>query len=79
MKVFVVLSKGDCETIVEAVFTDRKKAEKYLIENCAKELDDNFVESKDRYCHYYNDELISICDSNWYQVDWWIAESEVIY
>ena len=31
MKVYVVLSKGDCETILHEVFTDRKKAETFLI------------------------------------------------
>ena len=78
MQVYVVLSKGDCETIAQAVFHDRKEAEKYLIKNAVIELDNEMVEKEDRHCHYDDDgNLIDICD-NWnFNVDWWIDTAKI--
>ena len=79
MKVYIVLSKGDWggEVFVNAAFSDRQKAEAYMIKNAVEEMDHFDTPNEARRCYYNDGKLIQIYDDSEYYCDWWIEEKEL--
>lgn len=80
MKVYVVLCNDNCYSgsNIQAVFANRKKAERYMVKYATYDMDDCDIEGAYRRC-YYNErgDLIQIRDEQSYTCDWWI-ESEIV-
>lgn len=82
MKVYVVVSNGEYyeETNVMKVFSNRKKAEAFMVENAAADMDELGIPSERRCCHYFNEKLMLIAGEakQYYrEIEWYIAEREM--
>lgn len=79
MKVYIVLSKGDWggEVFTNAAFSDRQRAEAYMIKNAVEEMDSGGIPYETRQCYYDDGKLVQIYDDAEYYSDWWIVEKEL--
>ena len=82
MKVYIVMSNGEFydEALVEKVFRDRKKAEAFMIEGAAIDMDELEIPPEKRCCHYFDGKLILIAGEEkhgYRRIEWYIVESEI--